>query len=196
MPFQGMLCLGVYFSSGQCISLLSWDSAPVSPPSFSQVWLTDANGASTCYIDPPRAGDVFRFYHRFDRIVAAGLDLRWSAPNRLSVQVAADGTALDFRIRTDEGPVIRALNALLRTPARKLLSSRGKTDAGKRYVHQPFRLAAVVAAEGTLNGGSLGILTPPPASLRVGGSAVPKRPMLSFCTHYLEPFAAAQPATA
>jgi hypothetical protein len=197
MPFQGMLCLGVYFSSGQCISLLSWDSAPVSPPSFSQVWLTDVNGASTCYIDPPSAGDVFEFYHKFDRIIGARFDLKWSAPDRLSFRVSADDIALDVRIRTEEGAAVRCINALLRTPARKLLRSRGKTDTGKRYVHQPHRLVAIVAAEGTLNGGSLGILTSPPASLRVAGSPVQKRPMLSFCTHYLEPFVAAgQPATA
>ncbi|HPT28417.1 MAG TPA: hypothetical protein PLZ95_18500 [Bryobacteraceae bacterium] len=188
VPFHGLLCVGVCFSSGQCVSLLSWDSAPVEPPSFSQVWLTEATGKSTCYLDPGSAADVFRFYHSFERVIGATVGLQWVTPENLSVRVHTEGVELDLRMRIGAPVFVRGLNALLRTPARTLLRSRGTTDAGRRYLHQPHRLATIATAEATLNGRSLGSFTPAPRSLRVAGNPVPNRPMLSFCTHYLEPY--------
>jgi hypothetical protein len=192
--FRGLLCPGLYFSSGNCVSLLSWDSAPVGPPSYSQVWLTGSDGRSACYI-PQNAITAFRFYHNFDVVAAATVDVAWKSQQDLSVRVRAEGLSFDLQIRIGAPAFVRIVNALLKTPAKTLLSSRGNTDAGRRYLHQPHRLAAVEAAEATLNGVSLGSLAPPPSSLRVGGARAPSRPMLSFCTHYLEPYAAsAQPA--
>jgi hypothetical protein len=189
MPFRGFICSGLYFSSGQCVSLLHWDSAPVEPV-FSEIWITGRDIGSTCYLDPLAASDVFNFYHKFDHVIGAQIDLKWSTPEILIVRVSAQAVSLDLEIRVGVPLIVRCANGLLRTAARTLLISRGTTETGKRYLHQPHRLAAVEGAHATLNGSSLGLLTRPPASLRVGGSVVHDRPMLSFCTHYLEPYPA------
>lgn len=190
LPFRGLICGGLYFADGRCLSLLSWEQAPVEPSSFSQVWVVEPDGRTTCYIDPA-AESVFRFYHAFDKVIGAEVQVNHSLPELLTARVRAVDMAIDVEVRLAYPRAVRAANAVLKTALRGILRSRGVTDTGRRYVHQPTRLAAVEGARATIEGQALGPLTPPPASMRVGGSVVPRRPVVSFCTHYLEACGAA-----
>ena len=149
-PFCGLLCPGLCFFSGQCVSLFSWGSAPVQSASFSQIWIRDTVRERIYYPDPLAANGVLRFYHRFDQLIGAQIDLKWNTHEILRVRVSAEAVSLDLEIRVAAPFVVGGVNCPLRTPAKTLLSSRGTTEIGKRYVRQPHRLVAVRDAQAIL----------------------------------------------
>lgn len=172
LPFHGWLCDGLPFEDGSRLSLLKWDSTPTQHPTFSQVWMTDPRGTRTCYIDPPAAEDVFREYHRFDRVVGSRLQWDWSMPSSLNVSVAEP--AIRVQLRFARSTILRIINRLLRTRAQSFFARSGATETGRQYRHQPNRIAAIHSATLQFGDGAPVHLAPKP------------RVIASWCTHSLQ----------
>ena len=54
------------------------------------------------------------------------------------------------------------------------------------YFHQHYRICKVEAVKGRLNGIDLGELSKFSLLVKIGDSQLSDKPLISFCTHYLE----------
>ena len=206
-PFRGFISPGIYFSSGHCLCLYSYESTPVGP--YTQVWVISPEDKRTLYVDPIEAGQTVCLFHDFDNVVGSSNDWQWSDSKTLSVHMSAiDQTVLDLRVTLSTPPAAMLLNGMIKVTPRPLartapmmavsqasldillgtkpLKIKGATETGKRYRSDSDRLAVVAEASATLNGEYLGALTRPEREISFGDAKTPTRPIFSFGTLNLE----------
>lgn len=175
LPFEGYISPGINFSSGYCIWLLNWDATPTPIHSFSQVWVFDPKGKRTAFIDPIAAKEIFHQYHTFDSVVEGQIVLEEQNDRNLMVSLqSSTGDRLEMRL---------SLGDSFKTDS----ISESKTETGLQVKHHSHTMRVVEHAEGTINGTNLGEIQPPPQPIYVGTAAVGEKPVISYCTHYLEP---------
>ena len=182
-PFKGFMCPGLYFSSGYCIWLVYWDSYPYEAGTLSEIWVFTPEGERICYVDPEHAGTIFTLYHNFNEVIGAHNIWEWHSSNMLHLTMdSSNSTTLQVQVVLSSSFL---MNTLLKCIPGGIKMN-GKTETGMEYMHKPQKIVSVKNAKATLNGDNLGKLISPPHEISVGDGKVPKRPILSFCHHYLE----------
>ena len=187
LPFQGFISQGMYLSSGYSVWLFHWDSTPAIVNSFSEIWLVTPGGKRVCYISSELSIPIFHIYHQFDEVWASEFTMEWVTTEILKVTVRAEsGGEVELVINTTTTISESIVNKLLKTRLKVLFSQKGKTETSMGYFHQPHRICKVETVSGRLNGIDLGELSKPDLPVKIGDSQVSDKPLISFCTHYLE----------
>jgi hypothetical protein len=208
-PFRGFLSPGLYFSSGNCLLLVSFSSTPTDLGAYTEIWLITPDNQRILYVDPEAAGSVVGTFHDFHRMAGASVASEWSDSDTLRVRMQAmDETTLDLRVRIGPSLGTRILNPVLKITPRALMRTgpmvaisemsvnlllglgglklAGQTETGKAYLNEADRLAVVKEASAKLNQEDLGELCCPPKPILFGDIKVPNRACFSFGALNLE----------
>lgn len=209
-PFRGIQSPGICFSSGHCLVLNNYSSAPTSIEAFDEIWIVTPDGERLLYTDPPKAGSYTETYHDFDRVVGAAITWKQANKERVALHLDGDdGTVLDMRADLGGSPKIRVLNtimsltpqSILRTSIGQtvstltlgqLIESNGLKVAGVTETREPYRVEAdsirlVTSATATLNNEDLGEVGPLNRMIEFGDHKVPNDPLITFGALYLRP---------
>lgn len=207
-PFHGIQSPGIFFSSGHCLVLNKYSSAPTSIEAFDEIWIVTPDGERLLYTDPPKAGSYTERYHDFDRIVGAAITWEQANEDRVALHLdGEDGTVLELRADLGVSPRVRVLNTftsltpqpIVRTSIGQtistlalgqLIESNGLKIAGVTETQEPYRVEAdsirlVTSATATLNNDDLGEVGPPNRPIEFGDHKVPNNPLITFGAIYL-----------
>lgn len=209
-PFHGIQSPGLCFSSGHCLVLNKYASAPTPIEAFGEIWIVTPDGERLLYTDPPAAGAYTEAYHDFDRTVGASITWERANEDRIAVHLdGEDGTVLELRSDLGVSPGVRVLNAITALTPRpvvrtsigqtistlalgQLIESNGLKIAGVTETQEPYRvepdsIRLVTHATATLDNEDLGAVGPPDRPIEFGDHTVPNDPLMTFGAIYLRP---------
>lgn len=197
------------FESGHVLALRVFPQNDFCP--FVSLWHRTPGGAWSIYVDGPRLDTACPRYfgEAAERSAYADIGLRWADPNTLRVEMTEP--SMEWTLRVDPGPLVRAVNAAMGALPEWLQRRRAVTSLLERVGDRlfgfgdmtlaatvpngqfatmlPRRLYPIVETSATLAGEWLG---PPvtggsgePENPRFGELRLPARPVLAVGGAYL-----------
>ena len=110
--FAGYVVMGLPFSTGHLLAMRRFPASSVGP-GYQSVWHRDPHGRWTFFQDvaPDRACTRYMGV-AVDEVVAATIDIQWSAPRQFSISVVGNGHRLDWSVALTSSRATRLMNAI------------------------------------------------------------------------------------
>jgi hypothetical protein len=216
-PYSGLHSSLISFSSGHLFRISHWTATPTEFGAFSNLWMVTPQDRRVLFSDPAESERVLRIYHRFDEFSGAKISVERPAPLRLDLLMEADdATRVELHLRLERSLVTRFLVAVSRaTPlgwkssdpsiwlldrlvsvfiARGEFKCASKTETGQpAFSADVDDLLLVKESHATVNGASLGNLSPPTRPVAFGDFATTPQASLAIGRLYLPYPAAGSP---
>jgi len=184
LPFKGFMIPGLGFKAGYSMWLLNWDDNPTGVKPLIEAWVFTPEQKRICYVNSPQGVAVFQKYHQFHEVLPAPIRVDRLADGWQAVVGEKDEPVLSLKVKTGFDLSVAVINLLLKSNPKA--GEKGRTETGKAYFNQPQSLAAIRSAQAVYQGLDLGPLVAPRQDIRVGDGRVSKKPLVNYCTHWLE----------